>query len=107
MRALATGGFLAGWRGFALLACLGLAVLTIGGVARGSSSTGLLKVRLGGDQVETRIVLDLDRSITGKLVEDGSEGKVVVALPRIDTASNLSGGAKGLVRRGNVERGAT
>lgn len=107
MRALSTGGFLAGWRGFALLACLGLAVLTIGGVARGSSNTGLLKVRLGGDQVETRIVLDLDRSITGKLMEDGSEGKVVVALPRIDTASNLSGGAQGLVRRWNVERGAT
>lgn len=107
MRALATGGFLAGWRGFAFLACLSLAVLSLGGVARGSSSSGLLKVRLGGDQIETRIVLDLDRSVTGKLVQDGSDGTIVVALPRIDTASNLSGGGQGLVRRWNVERGAT
>ncbi len=107
MRALATGGFLAGWRGFAVLACVSLAVLTFGGVARGSSSTGLLKVRIGGDQLETRIVLDLDRSVTGKLVQDGADGKVVVALPRLDTASALSGGGQGLVRRWNVERGAT
>eukprot|EP01035_Chromulina_nebulosa_P012862 gene12862-17139_t len=91
MRALATGGFLAGWRGMAALACLSLTVLGVGGAARGSSNSGLLKVRLGGDQTETRIVLDLDRSVTGKLMADGSGGKVVVALPRIDTASDLSG----------------
>jgi len=105
MRALATGGFLAGWRGVAALACLSLTVLGVGGAARGSSSSGLLKVRLGGDQTETRIVLDLDRSVTGKLMADGSDGKVVVALPRIDTAGDLSGGGQGLVRRWNLERG--
>ena len=107
MRALATGGFLAGWRGFLALSCLGLAVLTLGGVARGSATTGLLKVRLGGDQTETRVVLDLDRSVTGKLVSDGADGKVVVSLPRIDTATDLRGGGQGLVRRWNVERGPT
>ncbi|MCF8505521.1 MAG: N-acetylmuramoyl-L-alanine amidase [Caulobacter sp.] len=105
MRALATGGFLAGWRGVTALACLSLTVLGVGGAARGSSNSGLLKVRLGGDQTETRIVLDLDRSVTGKLVADGSDGKVVVALPRIDTAGDLSGGGQGLVRRWNLERG--
>ena len=107
MRALATGGFLAGWKGYAALACLGLAVLGLGGAARGSSNTGLLKVRLGGDQSETRIVLDLDRSVTGKLMADGADGKIVVALPRIDTAGDLSGGGQGLVRRWNLERGPT
>ncbi len=89
----------------AALACLSLTVLGGGGAARGSSNSGLLKVRLGGDQTETRIVLDLDRSVTGKLMADGSGGKVVVALPRIDTASDLSGGGQGLVRRWNLERG--
>jgi N-acetylmuramoyl-L-alanine amidase len=107
MRALMTGGVMAGWRGFAALTCVGIAVLTLGGVARGSSTTGLLKVRLGGDQSETRVVLDLDRSVTGKLVEDGADGKVVVSLPRIDTATDLQGGGQGLVRRWNVERGPT
>ena len=89
------------------MTCLGLAVLTLGGVARGSATTGLLKVRLGGDQSETRVVLDLDRSVTGKLMEDGADGKVVVSLPRIDTATDLQGGGQGLVRRWNVERGPT
>lgn len=108
MRALATGRFLTGWRGFALLACLSLAVMSLGGVARGSSSnSGLLKVRVGGDQSETRVVLDLDRSVTGKLVQDGAGGKIVVALPRLDTSGDLSGGGQGLVRRWSVERGAT
>jgi len=78
MRALSAGGLLAGWRGFAVLGALILAVLTVGGVARGSGASGLLKVRLGGDQSETRVVLDLDRSVTGKLVSDGLDGKVVV-----------------------------
>lgn len=107
MRALTTGGILAGWKGFAALSCLGLAVLTVGGVARGSATTGLLKVRLGGDQTETRVVLDLDRSVTGKLMSDGADGKVVVSLPRIDAATDLQGGGQGLVRRWNVERGPT
>ena len=107
MKALTTGGVLAGWRGFAALSCLGLAVLTLGGVARGSATTGLLKVRLGGDQTETRVVLDLDRSVTGKLDSDGANGRVVLSLPRIDTSTDLRGGGQGLVRRWNVERGPT
>ena len=107
MKALATGGVLAGWRGFAALSCLGIVVLTLGGVAKGSATTGLLKVRLGGDQTETRVVLDLDRSVTGRLDSDGANGKVVVSLPRIDTATELRGGGQGLVRRWNVERGPT
>lgn len=105
MRALSAGGLLAGWRGFAVLGALILAVLTVGGVARGSGASGLLKVRLGGDQSETRVVLDLDRSVTGKLVSDGLDGKVVVSLPRIEAAGDLRGGGQGLVRRWNVERG--
>ncbi len=105
MRALSAGGFLAGWRGFAVLTVVILAVLTVGGVARGSASSGLLKVRLGGDQAETRVVLDLDRSVTGKLVSDGVDGKVVVSLPRLETSGDLRGGGQGLVRRWNIERG--
>jgi N-acetylmuramoyl-L-alanine amidase len=104
MRALATGGLLAGWKGFLALACLVLAALTIGGVARGSATSGLLKVRLGGDQTETRVVLDLDRSITGKLVSDGADGHVVLSLGRLDSAGDLRGGGQGLVRRWTVER---
>jgi N-acetylmuramoyl-L-alanine amidase len=105
MRAATTGGILAGWRGYVALGCLTLAVLAAGGVARGSATTGLLKVRMGGDQAETRVVLDLDRSVTTKLVADGADGSVVLSLPRLDTAGDLRGGGQGLVRRWTVERG--
>jgi len=53
------------------------------------------------------VVLDLVRSGTGKLGSDGADGKVVVSLPRIETATDLQGGGQGLVRRWNVERGPT
>lgn len=104
MRAFRAGGILAGWKGFSTLAALTLAGLAVAGVAQGSASSGLLKVRLGGDQAETRVVIDLDRSVSGKLVADGSDGKVVVSLPKIDAPGGLRGGAQGLVRRWDVER---
>ena len=106
MRALRAGGILAGWRGVVALAGLTLSGLAVAGVAQGTTAPGLLKVRLGGDQLETRVVVDLDRSVTGKLVSDGADGKIVVSLPRIDAPADLSGGGQGLVRRWNVERGA-
>ncbi|MDP1631977.1 MAG: N-acetylmuramoyl-L-alanine amidase [Caulobacter sp.] len=86
---------------------MSLAALAVGGAARGSASSGLLNVRLGGDQTETRVVLDLDRSVTGKLVSDGADGKVVLSLPRLDTAGDLRGTGQGLVRRWSIERGPT
>lgn len=104
MRALKAGGFLAGWKGVAALIGLTLSGLAVAGVAQGTTAPGLLKVRLGGDQLETRVVVDLDRSVTGKLVSDGADGKIVVSLPRIDAPSDLRGGGQGLVRRWHVER---
>ena len=105
MRALKAGGVLAGWKGVFALVALTLSGAAVAGVAQGTTAPGLLKVRLGGDQVETRVVVDLDRSVTGKLVSDGADGKVVVSLPRIDAPADLRGGGQGLVRRWQVERG--
>jgi len=106
MRALRAGGFMAGWRGFVALIALTLSAVAVAGVAQGTTAPGLLKVRLGGDQIETRVVVDLDRSVTGKLVSDGADGLIVVSLPRIDAPADLRGGGQGLVRRWHVERGA-
>ncbi|HVK42795.1 MAG TPA: hypothetical protein VM471_09980, partial [Phenylobacterium sp.] len=48
----------------------------------------VLKVRLGGDRAETRIVIDLDKSATGKVASDGQgDRRVVVNLPPIRAAS--------------------
>ncbi|MFZ5668026.1 MAG: N-acetylmuramoyl-L-alanine amidase family protein [Pseudomonadota bacterium] len=107
MRASWAGGLLAGTRGVAALAALTLAALGVGGASREAATSGLLKVRLGGDQAETRVVLDLDRSVTGKLVSDGADGRIVLSLPRLETSGDLRGGGHGLVRRWTVERGPT
>jgi N-acetylmuramoyl-L-alanine amidase len=104
MRAFRAGGILAGWRGVGALAVLTLSGLAVAGVAQGTTGPGLFKVRLGGDQMETRVVIDLDRSVSGKVTADGSEGRIVVSLPRVDAPADLRGGGQGLVRRWNVER---
>ncbi len=104
MRAFRSGGILAGWKGVVALAGLTLSGFGVAAVAQGATAPGLLKVRLGGDQLETRVVVDLDRSVVGKLVSDGADGTVVVSLPRIDAPADLRGGGQGLVRRWHVER---
>ena len=48
-------------------------VLVLGGVAAASVShpgpdAGILKVRVGGDAAQTRVVIELDRAVAGKLV---------------------------------------
>jgi hypothetical protein len=104
MRAFRAGGFLAGWKGIVVLAGLTLSGFGVAAVAQGAPAPGLLKVRLGGDQIETRVVVDLDRSVVGKLVSDGADGRIVLSLPRIDAPSDLRGAGQGLVRRWHVER---
>ncbi|MDP2261111.1 MAG: N-acetylmuramoyl-L-alanine amidase [Caulobacter sp.] len=104
MRAFRAGGVLASWKGVVALVGLTLSGFGVAAVAQGATTPALLKVRLGGDQIETRVVVDLDRSVVGKLVSDGADGRVVVSLPRIDAPADLKGGGQGLVRRWHVER---
>lgn len=85
---------------FAAVCAVGLGAVQIAEAAGG----GVLKVRLGGDAAETRVVLDLDRAVTGKLIEDGSEGRIVVALSEVDAPFTLEGEGQGLVRRWSVAR---
>ena len=69
-----------------------------------ASSADVLKVRLGGDKAETRIVVDLNRSVSGKLISDGAgDGKVVIALSDVEVPISLGGDGQGLVRRWAVE----
>ena len=72
--------------------------------AAAASAADVLKVRLGGDKAETRIVLDVNRSVSGKLVSDGAgDGKVVVTLSDVEVPMALGGDGQGLVRRWAVE----
>lgn len=64
-----------------------------------SPGAGVLKVRLGGDRVETRIVIDLSGSATGKIASNGaSDRRVVIFLSGVSTEAGLQGRGHGLVR---------
>jgi N-acetylmuramoyl-L-alanine amidase len=85
-----------------------VALLCVAGAAVGHAaiaSADLLKVRLGGDSQQTRIVIDLDRSASGKLVSDGAaDRRVTVLLPGVTAAGGLQGGGQGLVRAWMVDQ---
>ena len=87
------------------------AVGILGGVAASqaaASAGGVLRVRLGGDQAETRLVIDLDRAASAKVASDGAADRhVVVTLPGVNVDAGLQGAGQGLVRAWTVDRGAT
>lgn len=87
----------------AAAACvLGVGALQIAQAA--ASAADVLKVRLGGDKTETRLVIDVNRAVSGKLISDGTaDGKVVISLTDVEVPINLGGDGQGLVRRWSVD----
>jgi N-acetylmuramoyl-L-alanine amidase len=83
---------------------LGLAAVAASHAAIPGGS-GVLKVRLGGDSNQTRIVIDIDRSVTGKLEDDGAGGKASVTLAGV-SAETQHGAGLGLVRHWSLTGGA-
>ncbi len=82
----------------AALTCLGAAP------SNDASPSGVIKVRFGGDQHQTRVVLELDRSTRGRLLADGADSRLVLAFPGVDLASDQRGTGQGLVKSWSVER---
>ncbi len=94
-------------RGRAFIACaavaLGLAAVAVGHAA--TTAAGLLKVRLGGDAQQTRIVMDLDQAASGRLVADGTtDGRAVVVLAGTSAQGDLQGVGQGLVKTWIVDQ---
>ncbi len=77
-------------------------------VSYGSAAgINVLRVRFGGSAPETRIVIDLDRSVTGHVVSDGaSNNLIVISLPNIEGDVALNGRGQGLVRAWSIDRAA-
>ena len=89
-----------------------LAAVLVGGCAAAFAATqaapatsGLLRVRFGGSPSETRIVLDLDRSISAKVTTDGAPTRLVISLPGVGAAGVLQGKGQGMVRAWTVNNG--
>jgi N-acetylmuramoyl-L-alanine amidase len=95
-------------RGRALVAIAAVLLGTVAVAASPAATTaaGLLKVRLGGDAEQTRIVMDLDQAATGKLISDGADGRAVLVLSGSTAQGDLQGGAQGLVKSWLIDQTA-
>jgi N-acetylmuramoyl-L-alanine amidase len=114
----ALGRLIAGRRMRLAAGVLALAgVATAAAVSHGETSVGVLKVRLGGDSHQTRIVIELDKPTHGALIADGRaaigprqgpqpEPKVVLALAHVDVAGDMQGAGAGLVKSWSVDEAA-
>ena len=97
-------------RGLAACAVIG-AVAAVAAVSHGATTgVGLLKVRLGGDATQTRLVVELDSPAQGKLIlpDDPAKptDKVTLALPHVDVAGDMQGGGAGLIKSWTVDKAA-
>jgi N-acetylmuramoyl-L-alanine amidase len=106
---LARAGRTIGRRKAPALAAAAIAVLCcLVGVAASQAaavSADLLKVRLGGDAVQTRIVIDLNRAATAKVVSDGAgDHRLVLMMPGVTLADPQQGAGHGLVKTWLVDQ---
>ncbi|HYC68715.1 N-acetylmuramoyl-L-alanine amidase [Brevundimonas sp.] len=75
-----------------------VALLAAGrGLASGAMGE-ILRVRFGGDAERTRVVIDLDRTTRGQVIQAGSDGHVVLSLAGVSPPDRRSGDGHGLVR---------
>lgn len=79
------------------LVAVGVFALMLTGQGLAGPAPGVVKVRFGGDQQATRVVIELDRSVTGK-VDDDDPSRLVVALNGVGSQT-MSGNGQGLVRQ--------
>lgn len=98
-------GLLAGTRGRLALAAMAAGLgLAVAASHAAPDPVGLLKVRLGGDSAETRIVLDLAKSANVKIVSDGAaDRRIVIHMPGVQAAEELQGPGRGLVKAWMVD----
>lgn len=73
-------------------------VLLTAGRGLASAAAGeVLGVRFGGDGERTRVVVDLERTARGSVIEDGTTGRVTLALAGVASGRGLNGAGSGLV----------
>ncbi len=97
------------WAITALAAVIVLFVLLAAGRGLASGAVGeVLRVRFGGDAQHTRVVLDMDRTSRGQVIQSGEDGRVVVSLAGVaPTRRGLTGAGTGLVRDWRVAGAGT
>jgi N-acetylmuramoyl-L-alanine amidase len=87
------------------LALLGLAVLAmaLAGPSHGAESANAVKVRFGGDQGQTRLVIEAGRAVQGKLGVDGGQS-LELYFPGMRLSDDQDGSGRGLVGAWSLKR---
>ena len=80
----------------AALACLGAAPWD-------AASGSIVKVRFGGDQTQTRIVIELNRSTEGQALSQDSALRMGLELKGLDVPTVMAGDGQGLVRSWSID----
>ncbi|KPF82624.1 N-acetylmuramoyl-L-alanine amidase, partial [Brevundimonas sp. AAP58] len=83
-------------------------VLAVAGQGMASGATGDVRgVRFGGDANRTRVVIDLDRSARGEVIESGDNGRLILTLAGVGAGRGVDGAGTGLVRDWRVSSSGT
>jgi N-acetylmuramoyl-L-alanine amidase len=93
------------WRAGLALAAAAVGLIAVAASHAATASAGILKVRLGGDAAQTRIVIDLDHATSGQLLADGAaDGRAILLLGDVSAGGGQQGSAQGLVKRWAVDQ---
>lgn len=92
----------------ATLISLPIAGLKTAGAGAARPGGDVVQVRLGGDTNQTRIVIELEKSVAGKLISaQDDHSQTIIALPGIAFKGPMSGAGRGLISGWQLENVGT
>ena len=89
--------------GLGRLLAVGAALACLGAAPWDAGASSIAKVRFGGDQNQTRIVIELNRSTEGRSLEGSSPLRLGLELKGLDVPVDLGGEGQGLVRSWSID----
>ena len=89
--------------GLGRLLAVGAALACLGAAPWDAGASSIAKVRFGGDQSQTRIVIELNRSTEGRRLEDPNPLRLGLEMKGLDVPVDLGGEGQGLVRSWSVD----
>jgi N-acetylmuramoyl-L-alanine amidase len=95
-----------GWGArLAVVAAAGVLALAAGASRSAESSASPLKLRFGGDNASTRVVLELSEAASAEVLANGAgDGHVVLDFSQLTVGDSLDGQGRGLVKAWSIDK---
>jgi N-acetylmuramoyl-L-alanine amidase len=95
-----------GWGARLVVVAAAGALALAAGASRGAeSSASPLKLRFGGDNASTRVVLELSEAASAEVLANGAaDGHVVLDFSKLTVGDSLDGQGKGLIKAWSIEK---